>query len=56
MNVNSNIRKRNKQTISDRYKKVDTTVNGDAERLVEEHREIEKGYILCALTTVLLSM
>ena len=42
MNVNSNIRKRNKQTISDRYKKVDTTVNGDAERLVEEHREIEK--------------
>lgn len=42
MNVNSNIRKRNKQTISDRYKKVDTTVNGDAERLVEEHREVEK--------------
>lgn len=42
MNVNSNIRKRNKQTISDRYKKVDTMVNGDAEHLVEEHREIEK--------------
>lgn len=42
MNVNSNIRKRNKQAISDRYKKVDTTVNGDAERLVEEHREVEK--------------
>lgn len=42
MNVNSNIRKRNKQAISDRYNKVDTTVNGDAERLVEEHREIEK--------------
>jgi hypothetical protein len=42
MNVNSNIRKRNKQTISDRYKKVDTTVNGDAERLVEEYREVEK--------------
>lgn len=42
MNVNSNIRKRNKQAISDRYKKVDTTVNGDAERLVEEHKEIEK--------------
>ncbi|RHL10409.1 MULTISPECIES: helix-turn-helix domain-containing protein [Bacteroides] len=42
MNVNSNIRKRNKQVISDRYKKVDTTVNADAERLVEEHREIEK--------------
>ena len=42
MNVKSNIRKRNKQTISDRYKKVDTTVNGDAERLVEEHRKVEK--------------
>lgn len=42
MNVNSNIRKRNKQAISDRYKKVDTTVNGDAERLVEEHRKVEK--------------
>ena len=42
MNVNSNIRKRNKQAISDRYKKVDTSVNGDAERLVEEHKEIEK--------------
>lgn len=45
MNVDSNIRKtrkRNKQAISDRYKKVDTTVNGDAERLVEEYREIEK--------------
>lgn len=42
MNVNSNIRKRNKQAISDRYKKVDTTVNGDAERLVEEYREVEK--------------
>lgn len=42
MNVNSNIRKRNKQVISDRYKKVDTTVNADAECLVEEHREIEK--------------
>lgn len=42
MNVNSNIRKRNKKAISDRYKKIDTTVNGDAERLVEEHREVEK--------------
>lgn len=42
MNVNSNIRKRNKQVISDRYNKVDTTVSGDAERLVEEHREVEK--------------
>ena len=42
MNVNSNIRKRNKKAISDRYKKIDTTVNGDAERLVKEHREVEK--------------
>lgn len=42
MNVNSNIRKRNKQAISDKYKKVDTTINGDAKSLVEEHREIEK--------------
>lgn len=42
MNVNSNIRKRNKKAISDRYKKIDTTVNGDAERLVEEHRKVEK--------------
>jgi helix-turn-helix domain of resolvase len=30
-----------KMVLSDRYKKVDTTVNGDAERLVEEHREVE---------------
>ena len=42
MNVNSNIRKRNKKAISDRYKKIDTTVNGEAERLVEEHRKVEK--------------
>lgn len=42
MNVNSNIRKRNKQAISDRYKKVDTTANGDAERLVEEHKIVER--------------
>lgn len=42
MNLKSNIRKRNKQAISDRYKKVDTTVNGDAERLVEEHKIVER--------------
>lgn len=42
MNVNSNIRKRNKQAIPDRYKKVDTTVNGDAESLVEQHKEVER--------------
>ena len=29
--------------IDDRYKKIDTTVNGDAERLAEMHRETEKG-------------
>nr|DAE23393.1 MAG TPA: Protein of unknown function (DUF1670) [Myoviridae sp. ctcPl3] len=42
MNVNSNIRKRDKQAISDKYQKVDTTINGDAKSLAEEHREIEK--------------
>lgn len=29
--------------IDDKYKKIDTTVNGDAERLAELHRETEKG-------------
>ena len=29
--------------IDDKYKKIDTTVNGDAERLAEMHRETEKG-------------
>lgn len=42
MGINTNVRKRNKEAISDRYQKVDTTVNGDAERLVEEHRLAEK--------------
>ena len=28
--------------IDDKYKKIDTTVNGDAERLVETQREVEK--------------
>lgn len=28
--------------IDDKYKKIDTTVNGDAERLAEMHREVEK--------------
>lgn len=31
-----------KAPLPDRYKKVDTSINGDAERLVEEHREVEK--------------
>lgn len=31
-----------KQQMSDRYKKVDTSVNGDAARLVKQHREVEK--------------
>ncbi|MEL5895900.1 hypothetical protein AAE250_20685 [Bacteroides sp. GD17] len=34
--------KRNKQALPDDRKKVDTSVNGDAERLVEEHRKTEK--------------
>lgn len=42
MDVNANVRKRNKRAISDRYQKVDITINGDAERLVEEHRMVEK--------------
>lgn len=29
--------------IDDKYKKIDTTVNGDAERLAEMHRETENG-------------
>lgn len=28
--------------IDDKYKKIDTTVNGDAEMLAEMHKEIEK--------------
>lgn len=28
--------------IDDKYKKIDTTVNGDAERIAEMHREVEK--------------
>ena len=35
------IRDKNART-PERYKKIDTTVNGDAERLIEEHRAIEK--------------
>ena len=28
--------------IDDKYKKIDTTVNGDAESLVEQHKEVER--------------
>lgn len=28
--------------IDDKYKKIDTTVNGDVERLAEMHKEVEK--------------
>lgn len=31
-----------KMVLSDKYEKVDTTANGDAERLAEEHREVER--------------
>lgn len=34
--------RRRKMVLSDRYQKVDTTVNEDAELLVEEHRMAEK--------------
>lgn len=28
--------------IPDKYKKIDTTVNGDVESLAEQHKEVEK--------------
>lgn len=34
--------KRKKKALPNEYKKVDITVNGDAERFVEQHREVEK--------------
>lgn len=34
--------RKNKQKLSEQYRKIDTTVNGDAEMLVEKHREFEK--------------
>lgn len=42
--TNAKIRKNNqRQTfIPDKYKKIDTTVNGDAEILVEQHKKAEK--------------
>lgn len=34
--------RRNKPRLSDREEKVDTTINGDAELLVEQHKEVER--------------
>lgn len=34
--------RRNKTRLSDREKKADTTINGDAELLVEQHKEVER--------------
>lgn len=34
--------RRNKTRLSDREKKVDTTINGDAELLIEQHKEVER--------------
>lgn len=34
--------RRNKTRLSDREKKVGTTINGDAELLVEQHKEVER--------------
>ena len=36
--------------IPDKYKKIDTTVNGDAESLAEQHKEVERRLSLYALT------
>lgn len=36
------VRKRHKRAIPDKYKKVDTTINRNAEHLVAEHRDIER--------------
>lgn len=35
-------RKRAKKALPDKYKKVDTTINGDAMQLAEKHRKIEQ--------------
>lgn len=42
MKTNTNNPKRSKQVLPDKYKKIDTSINGDAERLVEEQRIVEK--------------
>lgn len=36
--------------IPDKYKKIDTTVNGDAESLAEQHKEVERRLFPLALT------
>ena len=43
MRRNTRIIRDKNARIPEKYKKIDTTVNGDAERLMEEHRETEKG-------------
>lgn len=40
--------------IPDKYKKIDTTVNGDVESLAEQHKEVERRLFLYALTRPLL--
>ena len=40
--------------LPEQYKKVDTTVNGDAEHLIEE-RSLKRTWFLCALATLPLS-
>lgn len=42
--------------IPDKYKKIDTTVNGNAESLAEQHKEVERRLFLYALTRLPLSM
>lgn len=42
MRRNTRIIRDKNARIPEKYKKIDTTVNGDAERLMEEHREVEK--------------
>ncbi len=42
--------------IPDKYKKIDTTVNGNAEILAEQHKEVEKRLYPLRLNKTLLSM
>ena len=42
MRKNTRIIRDKNARIPEKCKKIDTTVNGDAERLMEEHREVEK--------------
>ena len=40
--------------IPDKYKKIDTTVNGDAEILAEQHKEVERQLFPLRLNKTLL--